>query len=164
MELLKSPDTILNAAYLLSYFSTPEDALKVDIESERAKNFEMRNILKQYREIENMKKIANRLYDFDEQIQNFLKNPSSGKIPSLANVKVSFYIVYFGTLHLGQYIHHIKNLQFFSKINPVYSCIIFELVNKFFINLRQPFHSDIYKNTLIDELHKRGVESAKIEI
>lgn len=160
-----NPDTILNMAYLLSYFSTPEDALKVDAESERAKNVEMRNILKRYREPENMKKVANYLYDFNEQIKIGLKNPSAAKMPSVAAGGLpSFYIIYNGTFHFGEYVNHIKSMQIFSKINPVYSCIIFEVGNKFFINLRQPFRSDIYKNILLDELQQRGVKSARMEV
>ena len=160
----ETPDTILNAAYILSYYSTPENALKVDAESERAKNIELRNILKRYKEPENMKKIANNLHDLNKQFQNWLKAPQTVAMPKIPVDIVSFYIVYFGTFHSGEYVKHFKRMQFFSSINPVYSCMIMELGNKFFINLRQPFHSDIYKNGLIDELQKRGVTSARLEI
>ena len=160
----EAPNTILNTAYLLAYFSTPEDAMKVDAESERAKNIELRNILKRYKEPDNLKKIANEWINRNELFKNWLKNPASAPMPLIAAAKLpAFYIVYVGTFHLGEYAKHITRMQFFSKINPVYSCIIFELGNKFFINLRQPFHSDLYKNNLIEELHKRGVNSARIE-
>lgn len=162
--ILEAPNTILNAAYSLAYFSAPEDALKVDAESERARNVEMRNILKRYRAPENLKKIANKLYDADEKTKSWLKNPSIGEMPTIVQTSVSFYIVYVGTFHFGEYVRHMTDMQIFSKANPVYSCIVFEHGNKFFINLRQPFHSDLYRNHLIEELHKRGVDSAKIEI
>ena len=163
-EVLENPDTILNAAYLLSYFSTPEDALKVDIEAERSKNLEMRAILKRYREINNLKKVANYLYDLNEKFQIALKNPSSGKMSASPNVKLSSYIVYIGTFHFGEYAYHVKNLQVFSKINSVYSVVFLEAGNKFFINLRQPFHSDLYKNIFLDELQQRGLKSARMEV
>ena len=160
----ESPNTILNTVYLLAYFSTPEDALKVDAESERAKNIELRNILKRYKEPDNLKKIANEWIDINELFKNWVKNPDASPMPIIASTNLpAFYIVYVGTFHLGEYAKHITRMQFFSKINPVYSCIIFELGNKFFINLRQPFHSDLYKNNLLDELHKRGVNSARLE-
>ena len=38
----------------------------------------------------------------------------------------------------------------------------FESGNRFFINLRQPFPGDLYKNNLVEELRNRGVYSAKI--
>ena len=161
----ESPNTILNAAYALSYFSTPENALKVDADSERARNVELRNILKRYREPENLKKIANELIAANDKIKSWLKNPAASEMPNLfSGGAVSFYIVYVGTLRLGEYSRHITRLQFFSKVNPVYSCIVLELGNKFFINLRQPFRSDLYKNNLLKELHKRGVTSARLEI
>ena len=158
------PNTILNAFSFLAYFSTPEDALKVDAESERAKNIELRNILKRYKEPENLKKIANEWIDKNELLKNWVKNPDAGAMPLVAATQLpAFYVVYVGTFHFGEYAEHIKRMQFFSKINPVYSCIIFELGNKFFINLRQPFHSDLYKNNLLEELHNRGVKSARLE-
>ena len=160
----EAPDTILNAAYALTYFSTPEDALKVDADSERARNVELRNLLKRYKEPDNLKKIANNWYDRNGMCKNLLKNPEEMKNWRMPTAAVPFYVVYVGTIHLGEYAKHIVNMQFFSKINPVYSCIIFEAGNKFFINLRQPFHSDIYKNNLIEALHQRGVTSARIEI
>ena len=160
----ETPNTILNAAYLLAYHSMPEDALKVDAESERAKNIELRNILKRYKETENLKKIANKLCLRNETVQNWLKSPETVAMPKMPLNVVSFYIVYVGTFRFGEYVKHIKRMQFFSAINPVYSCIIFELGNKFFINLRQPFHSELYKNILLEELHKRGVISAQFEI
>lgn len=161
----ESPDTILNAAYALSYFSTPENALKVDFDSERARNVELRKILKRYREPENMKKIANELIAVNYRIKSWLKNPSASEMPQIfSGGAVSFYIVYFGSFHLSEYAQRITCLQTFSNVNPVYSCMFFELGNKFFINLRQPFHSDLYKNILVEELHKRGVTSARLEI
>lgn len=160
----ETPNTILNAFYFLAYHSTPEDALKVDAESERAKNIELRNILKRYKAPDNMKKIANELRLRNETIQNWLKSPETVAMPKMPLNIVSFYIVYVGTLRFGEYVKHIKNMQFFSTINPVYSCIIFELGNKFFINLRQPFHSDLYRKILVEELQKRGVTSARSEI
>ena len=160
----ESPDTILNAAYALSYFSTPENALKVDVDSERARNVELRKILKRYREPENLKRIANKLHDLNKNFQDWLKAPQTLAMPKMPMNAISFYITYVGTFRLGEYSRHITRLQFFSKINPVYSCIVLELGNKFFINLRQPFRSDLYKNNLVEELHKRGVTSARLEI
>lgn len=164
-DITATPNTILNAVYYLAYHSTPEDALKVDVESERTKNIELRNILKRYKEPANMKKIANELIAVNDKIKSWLKNPSASEMPQIfSGGAVSFYIAYIGTFRLGEYANHITRMQFFSKINPVYSCIVFELGNKFFINLRQPFHSDLYKNILLEELHKRGVTSARLEI
>ena len=160
----ETPNTILNAVYYLAYHSTPEDALKVDVESERAKNIELRNILRRYKEPENMKRIANKLHDLNKNFQGWLKAPQTVAMPKMPMNTISFYIAYVGTFNLGEYVNHITRMQFFSKINPVYSCIIFELGNKFFINLRQPFHSDLYKNFLVKELHKRGVTSAQLEV
>ena len=162
-KISESPATILNAAYFLSYNLAPQEALKTDQEAEKAKNKEMRDVLRRYRQPENLKKIANNLYLRNETTRNWLKAPDKYPRPALPLNAVSFYIVYVGTFRFGEYAHHIRNMQFFSAVNPVYSCIVFELGNKFYINFRQPFQSQLYINILMEELHIRGVNSTRIE-
>ena len=163
-DILAAHNTVLNAFDLMSYDVEPEEALRTDREAERDKNLAFRDILKQYRNPESMRKSANKLRGINEEVSVWLGDTSAHETPKIfAEFKampVPLYVIYMGSFRLGEYAGRIENIQAFSKINSTYSCAFFEVGDRFFISLRQPFHSELYRDNLLDELKQRGMTSA----